>query len=396
LLIFVVSWPAASGIAVDAPQVEFARDVQPILESACCKCHGREKQQGGVRFDRRAGAFAEGDSGQRAITPGRIAASELIRRVEATDDSERMPQNAPPLSTEQIKILRTWIEQGAKWPEAASTSPTGPSEMVVTAEDRQHWSYVPLRTVKAPAVWNEPWIRTPIDRFILAALEAQGLRPNPPVDKRALIRRVYFDLIGLPPSPEEVEEFLTDSREAAYEQLIERLLASSHYGERWGRHWLDLTRYADSDGLETDLDRPTAYHYRDFVIRSLNDDLSYQTFVRWQLAGDEYEPDLPRALAATGFLTTAPIEMLMVPMEEEKLRLRYNELDDIAVTTTATFLGLTIGCARCHDHKFDAIPTRDYYRLQSAFTTTSRGNVLLTTRAEAAAYRDAESQSQNP
>ena len=191
----------------------------------------------------------------------------------------------------------------------------------------------------------------------------------PPADRRTLIRRVYFDLIGLPPSPDEVEAFVADPAPDAYEKLVDRLLASPHYGERWGRHWLDVARYADSDGLETDADRPTAYHYRDFVIRALNDDLSYQTFVRWQLAGDEYEPDNPRAARRHRLpRPAAPTEVLTVPMEEEKLRLRFNELDDMAVTTASAFLGLTLGCARCHDHKFDAIPTRDYYRLQCAFT----------------------------
>ena len=177
---------------------------------------------------------------------------------------------------------------------------------------------------------------------------------------------MYFDLLGLPPSPEEVKAFVADPAPDAYEKLVDRLLASPHYGERWGRHWLDVARYADSDGLESDADRPTAYHYRDFVIRAMNDDMSYRTFVRWQIAGDEYEPDNPGALAATGFLAAAPTEVLTVPMEEEKLRFRFNELDDMAVTTASAFLGLTLGCARCHDHKYDAIPTRDYYRLQCA------------------------------
>jgi hypothetical protein len=207
-----------------------------------------------------------------------------------------------------------------------------------------------------------------------------------------LIRRLSFDVLGLPPAPQEVEAFLADPRPTAYEELVERLLASPQYGERWGRHWLDVARYADSDGLESDADRPDAYPYRDFVIRAMNDDLPYHQFVRWQLAGDEYEPDNPLALAATGFLAAAPTEVLTVPMEEEKLRLRFNELDDMAATTASAFLGLTLGCARCHDHKFDAIPTRDYYRLQCAFTTTARANVLLTTRAEAARYRAREAE----
>jgi len=193
-------------------------------------------------------------------------------------------------------------------------------------------------------------------------------------------------------SQREIEQFVADSAPDAYEKLVDRVLASSHYGERWGRHWLDVARYADSDGMESDADRPDAYHYRDFVIKAFNDDLSYQTFVRWQLAGDEYEPQNPEAISATGFLAAAPTEVLTVPMEEERLRLRFNELDDMAATTANALLGLTLGCARCHDHKFDAIPTRDYYRIQCAFTTTARDNVLLVPRDQAQQYRAAESE----
>src|SRR5262249_9799523 len=199
------------------------------------------------------------------------------------------------------------------------------------------------------------------------ALEARSIRPSGPADRRKLIRRLSFDVIGLPPAPEEVEAFVADPRPTAYEELVERLLASPHYGERWGRHWPDGPRCAASAGLESDADRPAAYHFRDFVIRVLNDDLPYQQFVRWQLAGDEYEPDNPRALAATGFLTGAPTEVLTVPMEEEKLRLRFNELDDMAVATASAFLGLTLGFARCHAPTFDRVPTRDYFTLPHPF-----------------------------
>jgi hypothetical protein len=389
--LIVVCLPAGNGMSADARRVDFAREVRPILERSCWKCHGPQKQQGGLRLDRREEVLSAGDSGTRAVIPRNVAESELIRRIEAPDASERMPSNSAPLSPEQIGILRAWIEQGAAWPEAPTASPASHGEMVVTDEDRQHWSYRALHTIELPTVQNADWCRTAIDRFILAALESQRIHANPTADRRTLIRRVYFDVIGLPPSPAEVEAFVADNSPRAYEQLVDRLLSSIHYGERWGRHWLDLARYADSDGLETDADRPNAFHYRDFIIRALNEDLSYQTFVRWQLAGDEYDPDNPLALAATGFLTGAPCEKLTDQhLEEERLRLRFNELDDMAVTTAAAFLGLTLGCARCHDHKFDAIPTRDYYRIQCAFTTTSRDNILLATRADAAAYREAD------
>ena len=379
-------------LAADDARVDFVRHIKPILEKSCGKCHGADKQQGGLRFDRKEGALRAGESGSQAIVPGKNGDSELIRRVETADASERMPLEAEPLPAEQIKLLRAWIEQGAEWPERISGPTSDRGEMVVTDDDRQHWSYRPLRAVAIPEI-SDPWCQTPLDRFILTALAAKGIAPNPPASRRTLIRRVYFDLIGLPPSPEEVEAFVADPSPRAYEELVDRLLASRHYGERWGRHWLDLARYADSGGMETDADRPTAFHYRDFVIRALNDDFSYQTFVRWQLAGDEYEPDNPLALAATGFLTGAPNEMLTDQhLEEERLRLRFNELDDMAVTTVSAMLGLTLGCARCHDHKFDAIPTRDYYRIQCAFMTTARGEVPLASREDVARQREREAQ----
>jgi hypothetical protein len=388
LLFVFLAGPAFQASAADPERVDFARDVRPILERACWKCHGPEKQKGGLRFDLRTVALGLGDSGARAIAPGKADQSELLRRVEADDVEERMPPKSDPISRAETRILRAWIDQGADWPETAAAATEGQKAMVVTAEDRRHWSYRPLSNVVPPEAHDVGWCRTPIDWFVLAALEARGIRPNAPADRRTLIRRVYFDLLGLPPSPEEVKAFVADPAPDAYEALVDRLLASRHYGERWGRHWLDVARYADSDGLESDADRPSAYHYRDLVIRAMNDDLSYRTFVRWQIAGDEYEPDNPRALAATGFLAAAPTEMLSVPMEEEKLRFRFNELDDMAVTTVSAFLGLTLGCARCHDHKYDAIPTRDYYRLQCAFTTTTREEALLVPRAEAARYRE--------
>ena len=297
-----------------------------------------------MRFDLRTAALIPGDSGRRAITPGKADESELIRRIEAEDVEERMPPKSPPLSRDEIKMLRAWIDEGADWPAAAAAVTNARKEMVVTAEDRQHWSYRPLTHVDPPRVHDSGWCRTPVDRFVLASLEARGIRANAVADRRILIRRVYFDLLGLPPSPEEVNAFAADRAPDAYERLVDRLLASPHYGERWGRHWLDVARYADSDGLESDADRPTAYHYRDFVIRAMNDDMPYQKFVRWQIAGDEYEPDNAGALAATGFLAAALTEELTVPMEEEKLRFRFNELDDMAVTTASAFLGLTLGC----------------------------------------------------
>jgi hypothetical protein len=317
----------------------------------------------------------------------------------------------------------------AAWPADHVTSRPALAAKATTSTDPRWWSFRPLHPVPVPAVKDPRWSANPIDRFIRSAQIRKGLAPSPPADARTLIRRVYFDLIGLPPTPDEVESFVrecsaeqalsvkpwalgTDPRAVktssksnglplrpnaqrltpggAYERLVDRLLASPHYGERWGRHWLDVARYADSDGQESDADRPTAHHYRDFVIRALNEDLPYDTFVRWQLAGDEYEPDNPLAVAATGFVVAGPYTFLEVPMEEEKVRCRLNELDDMLSTTGQALLGLTVGCARCHDHKYDPIPTRDYYRLQAIFNSGDRTQVPLIPRAEAAARQAAE------
>jgi len=267
-----------------------------------------------------------------------------------------------------------------------------PSEVIITDKDRQHWSYLPLKSPPLPAVTNVAWVRTPVDQFILARLEEKKLGPSPRAEALKLARRIYFDLIGLPPTPPQVEAFVQSSSvnsTLAVESLVDQLLASPHYGERWARHWLDVARYADSDGQESDADRPTAYHYRDFVIRSLNDDFPFDTFVRWQLAGDELEPDNPLAVAATGFIAAGTHAALPDNLlEEERIRERFNELDDMISTTGAAMLGLTLGCARCHDHKYDPIPRRDYYRLQSAFNGGDRAQVPLAPLADVKRYRD--------
>src|SRR5205823_3514073 len=231
------------------------------------------------------------------------------------------------------------------------------TERVVADEARQFWSFQPLKIGTPPAVKDQAWARNKVDRFILAKLEDAGLKANPPATKQQLIRRAYFDVIGLPPPPEEVRRFLDDPAPDAYDKMLDRLLASPHYGERWARHWLDLARFAESHGFEHDYDRPSAYHYRDFVIKALNDDLPYDTFVKWQLAGDELAPENPLAQMATGFLAAGVHSTQITKNEVEKQR--YDELDDMLATTGTAMLGLTIGCARCHDHKFDPIPTRD-------------------------------------
>ncbi|MBC7966089.1 MAG: PSD1 domain-containing protein, partial [Fuerstia sp.] len=389
----------------DRVDSEYHKSIQPLLIAKCVKCHGAEKQKGGLRLDDKQAAFKGGDSEVPAIVPGHSSESRLVQLVTSNDNDERMPPDGEgePLTEAQINLLKSWIDAGAIWPDADSPSAKpGRMEMAVTDEDRNHWSFRPLQSVSPPEVMDKAWVRTPVDQFIRHAQEAKGLTPAATVDARTLIRRVYFDVIGLPPMLKEVNGKLTEEllgikldpsalilHPSAFAALVDQLLASPHYGERWARHWLDVARYADSDGQEGDADRPNAYQFRDFVIRALNDDLPYNTFVRWQLAGDEIAPDNPQAIAATGFIVAGNSTVLNVPMEEEKLRNRANELDDMVSTTAQAFLGLTLACARCHDHKYDPLPTRDYYRLMCAFNGGDRRNVPLAAPTAVKASQDA-------
>ncbi len=273
----------------------------------------------------------------------------------------------------------------------SAAAPASHPEMKVTDADRQHWAFLPLRKVMVPTAQDSAWARTPLDQFIRLAQEEKGLLPSAMADSRTLVRRIYFDLVGLPPTPEEFKKWsgrLTNSRDA-WSELVEELLASPHYGERWARHWLDVARYADSNGMEGDDDRPNAYHYRDFVISALNEDMPCDQFMRWQLAGDEIAPDKPEAIAATGFIVAGTSTIVTIPMEEEKQRIRANELDDMVSTTGQAMLGLTLACARCHDHKYDPLPTRDYYRLMSIFNSGDRCDVPMAPPAQVREHAEA-------
>ncbi len=360
--------------------VDFARDVQPILARACQKCHGAEKRRGGLRLDERESAFAGGDSGEPAIRAGKVDESPLLKRVSTGDAAKRMPLRGDPLSASEIALLSRWIAQGARWPDVKSKAPvaTGRAELTVTDADREHWAFRLVKAVDVPEPLRADGARTPIDRFLLAKLEPKALAFSAEAGRRVSIRRLAFDLTGLPPAPDDVEAFVADPAEDAYERLVDRLLASPRYGERWGRHWLDLARFADSDGYESDIDRKVAYRFRDFVIRAMNEDMPFDRFVRWQIAGDEYEPGNPWAVAATGFCTAAPSQdTTPADTDENKLKIRYDELDNVLATVGSGMLGLTLGCARCHDHKFDPIPTRDYYRMLAAFQTAERREAPL-------------------
>jgi hypothetical protein len=354
----------------------FKKQVRTILVDRCLKCHGGKRTEGELELVDRAGMLKGGAAGP-AIIPGRGKDSLLIKLVNHQKEP-KMPHNTAKMPAAEIAALTAWIDLGAPYdtPLVAGTA-KGPSwtEKVVDAGAKEFWSFQPLKKVEPPAVKDGTWSKTLADRFILAKLEAANLKPNLAADKRTLIRRASFDLTGLPPAPEDVAKFLNDTSPEAYGRMIDGLLASPRYGERWGRHWLDLARFAESHGFEHDYDRPTAYHYRDFVIEALNQDLPFDTFVKWQLAGDEIAPNNNLALKATGFLGAGVHSTQITKNEVEKHR--YDEMDDMLATASTAFLGLTVGCARCHDHKFDPIPQRDYYRLLSTFTTTVRSEVDL-------------------
>jgi len=331
------------GLSGTAAEVSFVRDVKPLLARRCFPCHGPTAQEGGLRLDQSQEALAELDSGLRAIVPGHVEQSALVARVSAENEAERMPPEGPPLTSEQIKTLRRWISQGAKW--------------------EKHWAFEPPRRHAPPAVSRFAWRENPIDAFILTRLEEAGLEPAPPADKRTLIRRAYFNVLGLPPTMEQVEAFLEDDRPDAWERLVDALLASPHYGERWARHWLDLVRFAETNSFERDGLKPNAWKYRDYVIRSLNEDKPYDQFLREQLAGDELEPVTADSIIATGYYRLGTWD----DEPADPLQARYDEFDDIISTTSQAMLGLTIGCARCHNHKIDPISQRDYYGLLAFF-----------------------------
>ena len=292
-------------------------------------------------------------------------------RVSYSDDE---PIQMPPdgkLSDKDIALFTEWVKRGAPDPRVEAIQ-HAKKRAINLEEERKHWAYQPLSTVAPPQVKNESWCRTPIDRFVLAKLEEAQIAPNQEADRRKLIRRTYFDVIGLPPTPEEVEAFVDDPTPDAYEKLVDRLLDNPHFGERWARHWLDVARYAESHGFEQDYDRPNAYHYRDFVIKAFNQDLPYDTFMKWQLAGDEFAPNEVMAMQATGFLAAGVHATQITANQAEKER--YDEIDDITRTIGTTMLGLTVGCARCHDHKYDPLPIDDYYAMAATFTTTVRSD----------------------
>ena len=351
----------------------FKSDVRMLLKQHCVKCHGGDKIRGDLDLTTRAGLLKGGEEGP-SVIPGKAGESFLMT-VLRHEEEPFMPAKADKLSPDALKKIADWINLGAPYDQPLVKQSIAGKGMQVTDDDRNFWAFAPLQAVKAPVVQQKNWPANDIDRFVLRKLESAKLQPNGLADPRTQIRRLYFDLIGLPPSPAEVAAFVADPSEQAYAKVVDRLLASKHYGERWGRHWLDVARFAESHGFEQDYNRNFAFHYRDFVIQALNADMPYDQFVKWQIAGDEFAPDNPLAMKATGFLGAGVFPTQLTEKEFESAR--YDELDDMANTTGTAMLGLTIGCARCHDHKFDPIPVRDYYRFINTFATTIRSEIDL-------------------
>ncbi len=339
---------------------QFETQVRPILDEHCLKCHGSTKQWGSLRLDSRTAILKGGDSGPAAVA-GEPNESLLIRAVRHDDENLKMPQDDK-LTDAQIEILSNWVKSGLAFPADSAASKRH--------RDPNHWAFISPAEVAIPPVQNAAWPQSDLDRFVLARLEAEGLSPAPKADKRALIRRVTFDLTGLPPAPAEISAFLNDERPEAYPELIERLLSSPAYGERWGRHWLDIARYADSNGLDENVAHGNAWRYRDYVVRSFNADKPFDQFIREQLAGDQLEASSEELrnelLTATGFLSIGPKVLAEVNMP----KMRMDIVDEQIDTVGRVFLGMTFGCARCHDHKFDPIDTADYYGLAGIFKST--------------------------
>jgi mono/diheme cytochrome c family protein len=348
-----------AGFAASAAPVDYVREVKPILAEHCYRCHGASQQKSELRLDTAEFALKGGEYGP-GYKPGKSAESLLIQAVKGThDDISRMPYKKPPLSKPQIELLTRWIDEGAKAP---------PDE---EPESKKHWAFVAPTRTAVPEVKQKDWPRNAIDSFILARLDQEKIKPSPEADRVTLIRRVSLDLTGLPPTVPEVDAFVNDKSADAYEKVVERLLASPHYGERWGRHWLDIARYADSNGYSIDAPR-TIWKYRDWVIEALNRDLPYDEFVIEQLAGDLLPNATQEQKIATGFHRNTQINQ-EGGIDPEQFRIE-SVLDRVGTTGTA-FLGLTVACAQCHDHKFDPISQREFYQLFAFFNNQEEPNL---------------------
>ena len=379
----ITTLPFAAAAAVDSAElpapttesVDFVRDIKPLFEASCIKCHGAEKAKNGFRLDSRAHALAGGEHGV-DILPGDSARSPLVHFVAGLVPDMEMPPKGKgeKFTPAQIGLLRAWIDQGAKWDREEVAG-----EVRKPVDKSDWWSLKPLTKPTVPLPVNrKSEIVNPIDSFVLAKLAEKGLRPSSEADRRTLIRRLYFDLTGLPPKPEEIEAFAADKDAKAYEKLVERLLASPHYGERWARHWLDVVHYGETHGYDKDQPRPNAWPYRDYVIRSFNEDKPYARFVQEQLAGDVLFPGTRDGFEALGFISAGPWDLIgHAEVPESKMDgmvARHLDRDDMVANTMQTFNSLTVQCAQCHNHKFDPIAQEDYYSLQAVFAAVDRAD----------------------
>jgi len=382
-----------------ATSVDFARDVQPIFIQNCIKCHGPEKQKGGLRLDLRSAALKGGDDGK-VILPGQGHDSRLVHLIAGLDADNVMPPKGERLSAKQVGLLRAWIDQGANWPEDAK----------VVRVRSEHWSLqsIPASRVTESVISNQSGsahsretdslvtgllitdYSNPIDAFIVARLATNGLILSPQADRATLIRRLSFDLMGLPPTPAEIDAFVADKSPRAYESVVERLLASPRYGERWARHWLDVARYTESQGFEYDKLRDNAWHYRDYVIKSFNDDKPYDLFMKEQIAGDVLEPVTSDGIVGASLLVCGPWDEAGNAQANvtQKAITREEEMEDLISVVGQTFLGLTVNCARCHSHKFDPISQEEYYRIKSVFDGVKHGERPIAGAAETAAREE--------
>ncbi|MFM7244808.1 MAG: DUF1549 domain-containing protein, partial [Planctomycetaceae bacterium] len=367
------AWRAA---AADASMAEdlahFEKEVRPLLVKHCHECHsaGAPEIRSGLRLDSRAAILAGGDSGE-IVAVGRPDRSRLVEVLRSRDPDVQMPpkSHGGPLPDDAVDAIAEWIRRGLSMPEG----PVPDEADRVDARDT-HWAFQPVHDHTPPAVAHGSWPQTDVDRFLLAKLEAAGLEPVADASPASLLRRLHLDLTGLPPEPAEVAEFVADPSSGRFLAAVDRLLASPRFGERWGRHWLDAVRFAESGGYEFDGFRPGAYHYRDWVIRALNADLPFDQFVKMQLAGDVLQPGYQGA-SATGFLMAGPFPGQITAKTEE--RIRYDQLDDIMMTVGGSMLGLTLGCVRCHEHKYDPFPHNDYYGMVASFARATHGSQFL-------------------
>ncbi len=355
----------APGMDISPAEIDFfEKEVRPLLVQRCQSCHGADKAKGGLRLTSRAAVLEGGGTGPAAL-PGKPGDSLLVKAIRHTDSPKMPPKERLP--DREIDILTRWVQMGLPWPDAAGSAGAGRFE--ITPEQRRFWAFQPVKDSSPPIIKDASWPLTPIDRFVLAKIEAKGLRPSAVADRRTLIRRATFDLTGLPPTPDEIDAFLADGSPAAWEKVIDRLLASPHYGERWGRHWLDLVHYADTAGETADFPVPEAYRYRNYVIDAFNADKPYDDFLREQIAGDLLAAEGPpekkaERIIATGYIAVAR-RFGFDPQNYQHLT-----IEDSIDTLGKTVLGLTVSCARCHDHKFDPISRADYYALYGIFAST--------------------------